>query len=269
MARERVFESVVLKMYNASIEKVIANMRVLGLLASYQPCLTCGIYMEEQKLESHMDKYRWYCGNKLCENYKTSLSIRHRSVFIEFRKPLSSIFLYIYCWASSKNIKDVCKDYSVSRPTLSAIYKFLRSRVSEFFAKEPIRLGGPGIICQVDESLFVHKVKYHRGRSPREQVWVFAIVDTSTSPSIGYMRVVEDRSASTLLPIIQEICRTGTTIHSDMWAGYREIFEKTGFAHATVNHRYNFVNPETGVHTQHAESYWNVKKGIIKTMKGV
>ncbi|KAF9744318.1 hypothetical protein NGRA_3576 [Nosema granulosis] len=134
---------------------------------------------------------------------------------------------------------------------------------------EPIRLGGLGIICQIDESLFVHKVKYHRGRAPRRQVWVFGIVDTSTSPAIGYMRIVEDRSAATLLPIVQEVCLPGTIIHSDMWAGYRELSERTGFDHGTVNHRFNFVDPITGVHTQHVESFWNAHKEKIKAMKGV
>ncbi|KAG0438190.1 hypothetical protein DMUE_3240 [Dictyocoela muelleri] len=179
------------------------------------------------------------------------------------------MFLFIYCWSSSKNIADVCKDYSVSKPTLIKIYDLLSTVVTKYLEIEPIRLGGPGIICQIDESMFVHKMKHNRGRIPRAQVWVFGIVDTSKSPLVGYMQIVTDRSATTLLPIIRRVCRPGTIIHSDMWAGYRELSNQTGLDHFTVYHKLNFVNPGTGVHTQHIESFWNVQKLKIKKMKGV
>ena len=36
-----------------------------------------------------------------------------------------------------------------------------------------------------------------------------------------------------------------------------------------MNHSLHFVDPQTGVHTQNIESYWNRVKHKIKTMKGV
>ena len=39
-------------------------------------------------------------------------------------------------------------------------------------------------------------------------------------------------------------------------------------SHHTVNHSVNFVDPVTGVHTQHVESYWNRVKLKLKSMKG-
>lgn len=41
MARETIFENVVLKMLNASTYDVINNLRILGLLKTAQECLTC------------------------------------------------------------------------------------------------------------------------------------------------------------------------------------------------------------------------------------
>ena len=41
-----------------------------------------------------------------------------------------------------------------------------------------------------------------------------------------------------------------------------------GFNHQTVNHSVNFVDPITGVHTQHAESNWSAAKDKFKKMKG-
>ena len=62
----------------------------------------------------------------------------------------------------------------------------------------------------------------------------------------------------------------GTIIWSDEWAAYRRVQQLPFVStHATVNHSLEFVNPVTGVHTQHVESYWNQVKTKFKRMKGV
>ena len=85
---------------------------------------------------------------------------------------------------------------------------------------------------------------------------MFGMVDTSQQPALGYMEVVQQRDALTLLPIIQAHTAPGTTIHSDQWAAYSPGIA----AHNTVNHSLNFVDPVTGTHTQHIESYWSRAK---------
>jgi hypothetical protein len=83
------------------------------------------------------------------------------------------------------------------------------------------------------------------------------------------MQTVDKRDADTLLPIIQRVVQPGTIIHSDQWRAYYRIQEKLHLEHATVNHSVNFVDPETGVHTQTIESCWAQTKLKFKTMKGV
>jgi len=64
-----------------------------------------------------------------------------------------------------------------------------------------MQLGGVGKTVQIDESLLV-KAKYHRSRQLRaQQRWVFVIYNPEKKE--GYIQLVEDRSADTLLPIIQ------------------------------------------------------------------
>ena len=94
--------------------------------------------------------------------------------------------------------------------------------------------------------------------------------DPSTQPALGYMRIVSDRSAQTLCPIIQQHVKPETIIHSDEWGGYIPVGSLPNVAaHETVNHSQHFVDPATGVHTQAIESYWNRAKIKLKKMKGV
>ena len=130
------------------------------------------------------------------------------------------------------------------------------------------KLGGPGVIIEIDESLFRHKPKYHRGRAPQNELWVFGMVDTSYTPCRGYMEIVERRDAATLIPIIEQHVAPGSIIHSDQWRAYAQLQNDPRFTYRSVNHSENFVDPVTGVHTQTIESYWGRKKRHLKNMNG-
>ena len=100
-------------------------------------------------------------------------------------------------------------------------------------------------------------------------MWVFGLEDTSHTPALGYVQIVQCRDAATLLPIIQKHVHSGTEIHSDQWRAYRRVAALPPVSsHSTVNHSLSFVDPLTGTHTQHIESYWNRVKLKLKRMKG-
>ena len=83
------------------------------------------------------------------------------------------------------------------------------------------------------------------------------------------MRVVPNRTAATLLPIIRSHVVSSTIIHSDQGSMYNRVASLPAVAsHGTVNHSIEFVNTTTGVHTQNIESYWNRVKTKLKRMKG-
>lgn len=97
---------------------------------------------------------------------------------------------------------------------------------------------------------------------------MFGMVDVSHTPALGYMQIVQDRTAATLLPIIQAHLAGGTIVHSDQWASYSQVSRLPNVSqHETVNHSVEFISP-TGIHTQNVESYWNRVKTKIKRMKG-
>ena len=81
----------------------------------------------------------------------------------------------------------------------------------------PIILGGRNVTVQIAEPFFHHKPKYHRGPAPHSEQWVFDLVDTSCSPSLGHMELLPRQDAQTSLPIIQAHTHPGTIIYSDQW----------------------------------------------------
>lgn len=70
--------------------------------------------------------------------------------------------------------------------------------------------------------------------------------------------IVPDRTAPTLNKEIADHISTGSIIHSDSWASYQQIeaISNKNFVHYSVNYSKNFVDPETGSHTQGIERMW-------------
>ena len=88
----------------------------------------------------------------------------------------------------------------------------------------------------------------------RDQQWSSRFLVWLTLPrlAVGYMELVPQRDATTLLPSLQQHVLPGTTIiWSDQWAAYNNVGSLPGVAgHGVVNHLFHFVDPTTGVNTQ-------------------
>ena len=148
---------------------------------------------------------------------------------------------------SVSSYTDAAQEAKVKKNTAVQAYQYFRDICSWRLLNHdaPLMLGGPGVVVHSDESIFRHKPKVWYtcmtsvvsvivnifimmssrtivGVHP-QQVWVFGLCDTSPTPACGVMRIVTDRSAATLLPIIQQHVRSGTIVHSDEWAAYNHV----------------------------------------------
>jgi len=57
---------------------------------------------------------------------------------------------------------------------------------------------------------------------------------------------------------------------SDLWGAYGGISNlPEGYQHLTVNHSLNFVDPQTGAHTQSVENMWSRFKKKVKKAHGL
>ncbi|KCZ80334.1 hypothetical protein H312_02271, partial [Anncaliia algerae PRA339] len=97
--------------------------------------------------------------------------------------------------------------------------------------------------------------------------WVFGMIERNSKKCV--LLPVPDRSANTLIPLINQYILPGSTIISDCWTSYNRIEENDTFSHLTVNHSYNFLNPEDNlIHTQNIENCWLHAKNKLKRQYG-
>ena len=206
--------------------------------------------------------------NPKCSKYKCTISIRKGSFFEGFMTPIRILLkMYIY-WMSGEQRYKIIYYTGISQTCYNRFHEKNIAFIGLYNQRHPTRFGGPGVIVQIDETMLSHPVKSHRGRAPKSQIWALTIVDTSHKPALGYAEVIKNKSGEILIPISQRIVIPGSIIHTDEHKTYRLLIEK-GYIHDTVCHKYNFMDPITGVHTQHVESYNNRIKLEIKKRKGI
>ena len=156
----------------------------------------CSFAMEERERSDISDGVSWYCPQCYTRN-----TIKDGSFFSKSHLTLQKWLLLMYLWARPYTVTDAMEEADVDRRTAIDIYQRLREVYSTKLLSSPIVLGGPGVVVQIDESLFRHKpkvnknisvtiikskffyqLKHHHGRPTTEQIWIFGLVDTSQTP---------------------------------------------------------------------------------------
>lgn len=248
-------------------QSAVNFLQARNVIRSNEHCPRCGQLLRISQYNSNKNVgYILLCPGRNCRARK---SIIVHTFFENLHFPLRKYIALIYYWSSQTPISTAIEHLQISKPTLIDHYNFIRDICSWKLLQEPIQLGGPDIIVQIDESVFI-KAKYNIGHAlQRPQRWVFGIYDTVLKR--GYLCFVVRRDADTLLPIIQRVVKPGSIIHSDQWAAYNSILElphPQPYRHLTVNHSRNFVDPQTGVHTNNVEALWSRCKKRFKQMNG-
>jgi transposase-like protein len=225
-------------------DKCIEFLFDQGILYQQQPCFFCG-----GQTTRHEKRFR--CRRKQC---RKSASILSDSFFAKEKLSVDKALLIGYLWLVRANYSTIKAMTGQASSTVTTYMSFYRSLVSECLLDTDQRIGGEGVIVELDESKF-GKRKYNRGHHV-EGVWVVGGVERTRERRV-FARTVKDRSASTLLKVIEENVLPGSIVYTDLWRGYSGIEAVLGMPHFTVNHSEGFIDPVTGVHTNTIEGTWS------------
>ncbi|XP_067046013.1 uncharacterized protein [Acropora muricata] len=225
------------------------------LLASCQQCSRCGCNMELTEATRVKDGYMWRCANKRC---RTWLSIRSGSFFEGSNIMLSSWLHLMFLWVIQISGGRIAGLPSLSNPTVVRALGELRKICSNKVLNAGIKIGGLGKTVEIDESKFGAKRKYKRGRVS-EGPWVFGVVERGSQKVLLFR--VPDQTRETLIHrLITTYIQPGTVIYSDQFTPYIPL-NQLAYIHVSVNHSKNFVDPDSGAHTN---TIWHLGLGQEK-----
>lgn len=211
----------------------------------------------------NIDKLIWRCRLNGCD---TKLSIRSGSFFSGSKMPLSKIILFFHLWVKNYPSRIIMEDFEFAPHTVVDWNRFLREFCVSFYDRNTMnKIGGPNKVVELDETLIV-KRKYNRGRVLKEQ-WLFGGIcrkqDNRQNFEI-FVEFVDDRTASTLLEIIERRIEPGSIVITDGWRAYNNI-EQLGMTHHVIIHEDYFVDPEfPEIHTQNIENLWLCLKRMLR-----
>ena len=92
---------------------------------------------------------------------------------------------------------------------------------------------------ELDETK-VGKRKYNRGHRV-EDAWVLGGVERTPERKV-FAVIVPNRSAETLIRLIDQYVLPGSILLTDCWKGYNQLSSINEYTHFTVNHSQNLKN---------------------------
>lgn len=158
----------------------------------------------------------------------------------------------------------------MSPNTISDFLKRIREVCSQYLDKNPIKLGGPGLVVQIGIFKQERRIRLRKNdkmENRYEERLFFAAFCASSSE--GFLAPIVDRKAETLLPLIEKHILPGTEIHSDQSPEFNLIGDcmvKLKYQHEIFKSAADFVCPVTGDAINHAEVLWLKMRRRIEEM---
>jgi transposase-like protein len=231
-----------------------------GFMARSPKCKKCDRFLRlYQDHTCHNDHY-YKC--PLC---KKTGKLYNESIFGKFNIPLSKVLITFYCFVEDCSLDQAITQSKLSRSTVQKIFHLLRlccGKYVELLSHH--KIGGNQDSVQIDET-HISRRKYNRGRSLCH-FWLVGGISEKTSDI--FITTTTIRTQAVLARIISENVALGSLIKTDSWKGYNFLNRTANYSHQTVNHKKEFVNPETGVNTQKIERLWLEVKNMKRRRRG-
>ena len=86
------------------------------------------------------------------------------------------------------------------------------------------------------------------------EAWLWVIGIYQSKEHVQFIRV-QNRTQETLKLVLNKYVQIGSYIWTDSFKSYND-YSIAGYVHQSVNHSENFLDPDTGAHTQGIEHSW-------------
>jgi transposase-like protein len=207
----------------------------------------------------------------VCKFYKCrkAISPLKGTIFNKLTLPLNLQLHALYYFLGKVPCSFTASTLGISRNTVSSYNKLFRKHIkNKQLLNMRIKIGGRNKIVEIDETK-IAKRKYNKGHKV-EGAWVIGGIERSILKNKVknenkklFLVPIEERNIDSIDLIIKRYVKKGTTVYTDCWKGYNNL-KNIGYKHMTVNHKKNFKDPITKVHTNTIEGTWNgVKQSII------
>ncbi|XP_064117836.1 uncharacterized protein LOC135223295 [Macrobrachium nipponense] len=277
--------------------KTLALLRRYGLLdeeQSVSPCHRCSGEMKDTRKRLRNGEFMpvLRCRNRGCPTFR---SVRKGNAFFHFTDLINKVncklslcqilelmFYFIEDLSyhqvqglTGRGTEAICDWFNMCREVCTVIVSVQNRGQMMGTEEEPV---------QIDEARFAGRRKYNRGRMLQgDQAPNSTDSDAEMNNNRNHGRridgrrvfvlkkgsdcryfYVQRRDRETLQQIIQREVAEDSIIHSDEWPAYSNL-NHLNFRHFTGNHQQNYVDPNTGAHTQATERSWlDAKVRILK-----
>lgn len=204
-----------------------------------------------------------YKGRRMCKDCRRPFSVTIGTIFEKSQIPLQKWFEAVSFFATHKkgiSSYQLQKEIGVTQKTAWFMLSRLRNSV-----KNEVDFEFEGIV-QVDETYVGgknknrskgKKVENTQGRSLKTKTPVFGMLNDG----LVYTEVVKNTKGKTLKTIIRSKVKSGSTIVSDGWNGYRGL-EQEEYIHKIIKHNLG-VFKSGSYHTNGIEGFWSLlKRGL-------
>ncbi|KAG0418566.1 hypothetical protein DMUE_6400, partial [Dictyocoela muelleri] len=159
----------------------------------------------------------------------------------------------------------------LSNSTIFKIKSKLRDAYAVYISRNPVFLGGLGLVCEIDETVHSRRQIIREPTSIDDEyldtIWIIGAVDNTPEKNF-YLKRVENRQSDTLSFALEGLIGVGTLVCTDGYPSYPNVCSNLALNHKTVNHSIGFVAPD-GTHTNNIEGFWSHLKSQMRKEDGV
>ncbi|MEC9368873.1 MAG: IS1595 family transposase [Pseudomonadota bacterium] len=216
-------------------------------------CPKCGKEAHYYRVASRRCHECEHCGHQVYATVGTP--------FEKSRTSLRTWFQVMFMFCTTRNgvaAKEIQRATGVTYKTAWRMGHEIRKYMAYVDGDAPLGGDGPGYpIVEADKAFIGGKDK--RGKD--DKAVVLGMVERKGNV---LTRVVKDRRATSVLPVVAEFVKPGSRVATDEAKAFGDL-RSVGYRHGTINHRKGeYVRGS--VHTNTIEAFWaNLKRGIKGT----